>query len=63
MTTAVNKEGATRHLPTGRGVARGQQNREKHESDRPKSEPRLQAAAVKRTDDERDPYADVPCTD
>jgi hypothetical protein len=58
-------EAAARHLPVARGR---EKNPARNPAPRPEprrgSETRLQAAVVAdRKRDEKDPYADVPCTD
>ena len=58
-------EAAARHLPIARGRdAKADSNRAPRSEPPRESEARLQAAVVvDRKRDEKDPYADVPCTD
>lgn len=58
-------EAAARHLPVAHGRdAKADSNREPRPEPRRTSETRMQAAVVvDRKRDEKDPYADVPCTD
>lgn len=64
---AVKREAAARHLPIAHGVEKDRKValESEHAEQRRKSETRLQAAVAVARDarDERDPYADVPCTD
>ena len=59
-------EAAARHLPVAHGpdASAGDPARESVATPRKSSETRLQAAVVAdRKRDDKDPYADVPCTD
>jgi hypothetical protein len=65
MNMALNREAAARHRPIARGPGKSTSDRDAA-AERKLSETKLQAAVAKvreGTRDERDPYADVPCTD
>jgi hypothetical protein len=64
VSMSVKKEAAARHRPFARGAS-GARKVALAERESATSETRLQAAVapVSRGRDERDPYADVPCTD
>lgn len=58
----TKNEAATRQLPVAYG--RDASSLDRVNTSRRVSEARLQAAVVaKRSGDDKDPYADVPCTD
>jgi hypothetical protein len=62
MSSPNRQEAAARHLPVAhqRNASKDKSASKKHRS----SETRLQVAVTRNVPrDERDPYADVPCTD
>lgn len=65
MSSPLRNEAAARHLPVAHQRNASSERRDKSATEtRRASETRLQAAVVRQTErDERDPYADVPCTD
>lgn len=65
MSSPNRQEAAARHLPVAhQRSASGAKANKDAAPERSSSETRLQAAVIRTaTRDERDPYADVPCTD
>ncbi len=65
MSSADRSEAAARHIPVAHQRDASGDRREKTGTEvRHSSETRLQAAVVRQVaPSERDPYADVPCTD
>ena len=65
MSSPSRNEAAPRHIPVAHKRNPTGQRREKSASEaRRQSETRLQVAVARQAPrDERDPYADVPCTD
>jgi hypothetical protein len=62
MSSPNRQEAAARHLPVA--IQRNASGAKAANDDRRTSEMRLQAAVIRTAArDERDPYADVPCTD
>lgn len=62
----LEKEAAVRHQPVAWGRDLRSARLRSATAEERASEPRLQSVVVprdKKRDDERDPYADVPCTD
>jgi hypothetical protein len=63
MSSPNRHEAAARHLPVAHQRSASKDKSGRHERYRA-SEPRLQVAVTRTAPrDERDPYADVPCTD
>lgn len=64
MSSANRQEAAARHLPVAHQRNASKESLASRRRERRTSETRLQVAVTRNAPrDERDPYADVPCTD